>query len=167
MNSKKYALRALAATGAAFLALLLAAGVTLFLNVTVPYQPFSVRSVHISQTRACTGANITVTIDRKFVRDFDSLKIKESWIDKTGRPVASESGVLPASILHPTNGYQARPSPLLTTAPDAPGVYRVMIHTRSQGTRWAGLKARGTSTLYSDNHVRVVNCPTSPTQGHS
>lgn len=158
-RGKKWSLLSMAALGSVALLAMLATGIAVFLNASVPYQPFAVKSVTISKTQSCTGAPISVHIDRKFTRDFDGLKLKESWVDESGRPVETAVGSLPARILKETDSYQNVPSPLLSHVPKQPGTYHVVIHTRSKGNRWiGGLKARGSSTLVSDDVVHVHDC---------
>lgn len=144
------------------LAVLTLAVAALLLTTLLPYQPFVLRSYVVTPRTVCAGDDVTATVTRKFLAEFDSLKLEEAWVTVAvpgyppGRPVQSSEGVLPSQALHPS-GFQVVPSPLLTRAPHQPGVYRVRVRTESHGTRWGFLPAVGTSERYS-NHVRVRDC---------
>lgn len=122
----------------------------------IPYQPFIIQSYVIRPVVVCPGAKVTATVTRRFTSQVDSFTITEAWVSVPGdRPVSSNTGKLPPSILSPQEGYKSAASPLLSTAPHEPGVYRVEITTRSEGTRF-GIPVSGTATFYSSNTVRVT-----------
>lgn len=146
------------------LALACACAVGLILaDLFVPYTPFVLRSYTVTPTTVCTGAPVEARITRDFTRQFDTLKLTETWVSKRvpgvppDRPVAQYQGTLPPSALHATDGFTTATSPLLDKAPTMPGIYRVRIATESHGTRWGFMPAVGNRIFYS-NTVTVRDC---------
>lgn len=156
--------------GSAFTgALLLAAAALLIVWIglarAIPYEPFIVESYVVSPSAVCTSAPVKATITRRFTREVTHFEISETWVTagsavkyENNKPVQSNQGELPPSLLKPHNTFKAAVSPLLKTAPDIPGQYRVRISTAAKGRRY-GVTVSGNATFLSDNIVTVRSCP--------
>lgn len=148
------------------LALAAVFSVSMFVNTLLPYNPVTVGTYRVLPERVCTGEPVTATITRAYTEEFGELKLYEAWVQinpQTGRPqrtVASYQGVIPDEATHPTDGFEKVRSPLLTRAPDLPGVYIVEVRAEWHGNRFGFgvFPATGTESFRSSGRIVVEQC---------
>lgn len=133
------------------------------LNRAVPYQPFVVQNYFVQPSVVCAGGDVHATIIRRFTRQVKEFNISETWVISSnnsrvnGKPVDSNQGNLPPSILQPSDTFKHAQSPLINKAPSVAGQYKIRIATHAEGFRF-GLKTSGEEQFYSSNVITVRDC---------
>lgn len=156
----------LAAAGVGFLTLAAVFVVVQVINSLIPYKPLDVRSYIVKPAVVCAGEPVTAYVTRAYTEEFDTLSLTETWFSVRGvegvapqRPVSEHEGTIPDARTNPTDGYETVQSPLITSAPEMPGVYEVHVEAVYRGSRFGAgvLQTVGTSTLTS-NMIVVKDC---------